>query len=374
MNVRTERQGGGVILAPEGRLDAESASEFLAAVERELRRGEKEQLRVDVGGLEYIDSAGAAVLIEGYHRAKERGRGYTLRNLTDDVRRIFALTEGAAMLNPPPPAERKGPNVVVWIGQLVVGACFSGLEYMRLAGQTLSIIARAPFGLRRAIRWNLTWLYMERTGWDAIPIVATIALLTGTVLALQSAVYLQQYSAAIYVADLVGISMTREMGPLLTAVIVAGRSGSAFAAEIGTMKVNEEIDALRTMGLSPIGYLVVPKFVALTLMMPCLVILANSVGILGGFLIGITSMDQAPNVYLQETILALHVKDVVTGLIKSVVFAMLIAATGCYRGFEVEGGADGVGRKTTSAVVTAIFLVIVADAVFTALFYMLERT
>jgi phospholipid/cholesterol/gamma-HCH transport system permease protein len=361
----------GAVLEPQGRLDVETASAFLEAVEGQLRRRNVRSLSVNVGGLDYIDSAGAAVLIEGYHRCRKQGRSYTLRNLTEDVRRIFALTEGGAMLEPSAPLERPRPGFVEWVGERVWGAWRGMQGFLGMTLDSCAMVLAAPFR-RRAIRWDLALRYMERTGWDAIPIVATIAALIGGVLALQAAAQLEHYGALIFVPHLVAVSLTRELGPLITAIIVAGRSGSAFAAEIGTMKVNEEVDALRTMGLSPVGFLVVPKFVALIVMMPCLVTLANTVGILGGAVVATTSLDLAPGIYFEETIKALHVRDIVTGLIKSVVFAALIAATGCFRGFEVEGDADSVGRKTTSAVVTSIFLVILADALFTALFFYIE--
>jgi len=372
MKIEIERQERAVVICPQGRLDVDSASGFLGAVDGELRRRGVERVRVDLGRLDYIDSAGAAVLIEGYRHAHKRGLKYTLRNLTEDVRRIFALTEGAAMLEPAAPVAPRGPGFIEWLGAEALSALKGVRDFSGLVLEIAGILARAPFSKRKLIRWDLAALYMERTGWDAIPIVAVIAFLVGIVLALQSATQLARYGALIFVADLVAISLTRELGPLITAIIMAGRSGSAFAAEIGTMKVNEEIDALKTMGLSPVAFLAVPKFVALTVMMPCLVVLANAVGIFGGFLLGIANLGLAPGVYIEQTVNALQMKDVVTGLIKSVVFAMLIASTGCFRGFEVEGGADGVGRKTTASVVTSIFLVILADAAFTALFYVLD--
>jgi phospholipid/cholesterol/gamma-HCH transport system permease protein len=221
----------------------------------------------------------------------------------------------------------------------------------------------------RGIRWGSTFEQMVRMGVDSIPIVTVICFFVGLILAMQAAYQLEQFGATIYVADLVGVSMTREMGPMLTAIIVTGRSGSAIAAEIGTMKVAEEIDALRTMGFNPIRFLVVPRVLALLVVIPCLTLLADLVGILGGVFIAVTALKLSAHQYFYHTAEALVMKDLVTGLIKSVSFGLIVAVVGCYQGFGVSGGAEGVGRSTTASVVSSIFLIIVADLVFTALFY-----
>ncbi len=373
MEIRIERLDSEVVFHPEGRLDANGGPAFLGAVEKELDSGAGRPLRVDLGELEYIDSAGAAVLIESSYRARRRGAKFSMRNLTDDAKKIFALTGGGAHLEAKKSAAPDDPGFVEDVGGVTVGF-FGGLfNFWMMTAETCWLICSAPFSRKKKIRWDLAFFYMERAGWDAVPIISTIALLVGAVLAMQAAAQLAQYGVALYVADMVGISLTRELGPLITAVVVAGRSGSAFAAEIGTMKVNEEVDALETMGLSPIGFLVAPKFIALLIMVPCLSTLMNTLGIAGGFLIGVFNLGLAPMLYFEQTIAALHVNDIAAGLIKSFVFAAIIAATGCFRGMEVEGGADAVGRKTTSAVVTSIFLVILADAIFTSIFYVLEQ-
>ncbi|MEA1997497.1 MAG: ABC transporter permease [Gemmatimonadota bacterium] len=212
---------------------------------------------------------------------------------------------------------------------------------------------------------------MVKVGVSAIPIVVLISFAMGLILAMQSAYQLERFGATIFTADLVAVAQTRELGPMMTAIIVAGRSGSGIAAEIGTMKVGEEIEALRSMGFNPVKFLVVPKLIALAVMLPCLTIIADFVGIGGGFSIAVLDLDLGFMRYLNRTVLALVMKDLVTGLIKSVVFAFLIGLTGCYMGFMVEGGAEGVGRRTTQSVVVSIFLVIIADATFTMLFYYL---
>jgi len=238
----------------------------------------------------------------------------------------------------------------------------------RLSVETLTEAVVAPFRDKR-VRWQSTIEQMVRMGYDSVPIVCTIAFFVGLILAMQSAYQLKRFGATIFVADLVAVSVIRELGPLLTAIIIAGRSGSAIAAEIGTMKVGEEIDALRTMGLSHVNFLFVPRMVALLLVLPCLTILADAIGIFGGYLLSISTLDFSSTRYLRQTTSALVLKDLLTGLVKSGFFALIIAVVGCYQGITTEGGAAGVGKATTSSVVTSIFLIIAADVFFTALFY-----
>ena len=210
---------------------------------------------------------------------------------------------------------------------------------------------------------------MVLTGVNAIPIVSLIALFVGLILAFQSAYELRKYGGTIYVVNLVAVAMTRQLGPLMTAVIVAGRSASSFAAELGTMKVGEEIDALETMGLSRIKFLVVPKYLALLIMMPCLTLVADFMGIAGGSLFTTVELGMPMSYYWTRAVDALLLKDILSGLVKSVVFGILITSVGCHEGFSVEGGAEGVGLATTSSVVTSITLIIAADMFFSGLFY-----
>ena len=237
-----------------------------------------------------------------------------------------------------------------------------------LGRETLYWTLIAPFKGKR-IRWRSTVDQMVYIGVNSIPIVTVICFFVGLILAMQAAYQLERFGASIYVADLVGVSMTREMGPMLTAIIVAGRSGSAIAAELGTMKVYEEIDALKTMGFNPVQFLVIPRLLALVIMLPCLTILADLVGIAGGFFIAVFSLKISFIRFFNQTMDALVMKDVLTGLVKTIVFAMIIAKVGSYQGFGVRGGAEGVGKATTASVVMSIFLIIAADLIVTMLFY-----
>ena len=224
-----------------------------------------------------------------------------------------------------------------------------------------------PFRFQRAISQAM------QVGVRALPILSLITFFIGLILALQSAYELRKFGAINFVASAVAISMTRELGPLITAIVVIGRSGSAFAAEIGTMKVTEEIDALETMAIDPIHFLVTPKFVAMMIMLPCLTIWANSMGILGGALFGVAQAGFTVHRYVIASLDSLFLRDIASGLIKSVMFGITITAVGCHEGLSTGAGAEQVGRSTTRAVVVSIFLVILVDLVFTALFFFLSE-
>ncbi len=210
---------------------------------------------------------------------------------------------------------------------------------------------------------------MFRIGVMSFPIVFLVSLFTGMVLALQSAYQLTKMNAQIYISSLVALSVVRELGPVLTALILAGRVGASITAELGTMKVTEQIDALETLAANPVKYLVVPRFLALCIMLPILTIYADFIGIMGGYLIGVYKLLIGSTIYMKMTYDSLLFKDIFTGLFKSFVFAIIICIISCYEGFRTEGGAEGVGKATTLSVVTSFILIIAADCLFTALFY-----
>jgi len=242
----------------------------------------------------------------------------------------------------------------------------------QLFGKSVRLLFLSPLkrnrGLQRAIHQATV------AGVGAVPIISLITFFVGVIIALQGAYELQRLGAMQLVASLVSISITRELGPLVTAIVVIGRSGSAFAAEIGTMRVTEELDALETMALDPVAFLVVPKFVAMAVMMPCLAVWSDFMGVLGGSLFGVASGNFTFGSYLNATREALLMRDVTTGLIKSLVFGLIVTAVGCHEGFSTGAGPEEVGRSTTSAVVISILLVIVVDLVFTTLFYAARGT
>lgn len=209
----------------------------------------------------------------------------------------------------------------------------------------------------------------KKTGYDSFPIVSLVALFIGFIFALQTAYFMQRIGSEIYIASMVALSIVRELGPVITALVIAGRVGASITAELGSMQVTEQIDALETLATNPIKYLVVPRFLALTIMLPLLTLYADVIGIFGSYLICVYKIGISSSLYWQVTFDALLYKDLFTGLLKSVFFGMIIAFVSCYEGFNVEGGAEGVGRATTRSVVTTFIMIIAADCFFTALFY-----
>jgi len=256
------------------------------------------------------------------------------------------------------------------------GSVTGGLAYLgalaALGSRAAYFTFVAPFR-GKPLRFQRAVSQAMQVGVLALPILSLIAFFIGLILALQSAYELRQFGALSYVANAVAISMTRELGPLITAIVVIGRSGSAFAAEIGTMKVTEEIDALETMAINPVSFLVTPKFLAMIVMLPCLTIWANFMGVLGGSLFGVAKADFTFPRYIQASLEALFLRDIVTGLIKSVMFGITVTAVGCHEGFSTGGGAEQVGRSTTRAVVISLFMVVLVDLVFTSLFFFLSK-
>ncbi|HOG23354.1 MAG TPA: ABC transporter permease [Candidatus Omnitrophota bacterium] len=222
---------------------------------------------------------------------------------------------------------------------------------------------------RRSIRWPMVWDQMLKIGVTSLPLVFLTALFTGMVLALQSAYQLRLFAAEQFTSDLISVSLCRELGPVLTAMVVAGRVGASIAAELGTMKVTEQIDALKALATNPIQYLVIPRFIAGVCMLFMLTIYADCIGMLGGYLIAVFKLGMSSHMYIKRGFDALVVKDIITGLIKAFFFGGIITVVGCYFGFKARDGAEGVGRATTLAVVVSLILVIASDALFTAIFY-----
>ena len=229
--------------------------------------------------------------------------------------------------------------------------------------QMLRWVFSPPFEFRRTI------IQAKRCGWESLPIISLIALFIGLSMALQIAYMMQRFGSEMYIASIVALAIVRELGPVITSLVVAGRVGAAIAAEIGTMQVTEQVDALRALAYSPVKYLVVPRFLALMLMLPLLTVYANILGIFGGYSISVFRLGISSGMYLNITYETLLYKDLFTGLLKSLVFGVIIALSGCYHGLKVSGGAEGVGRATTAAVVTSFIWIIIADCFISAIFY-----
>jgi phospholipid/cholesterol/gamma-HCH transport system permease protein len=350
-----------VVKAPGNLNTLEGAAHLLSRGEEALASGRP--IVVDMSGCGTIGSNGAAALL-GVRRATERvGLAFTLRGLTP------AQIEELKQL-PAPQIHGDSPEgesaVLYYLGSLVEEAAAQCLDFFSLVADTIYWGAR---GLVRSGPQRSGQFVREAIaiGNQGLPIVAIVALLVGVVTAFQAADQLRQFGAGIFIANLVGLGVLREMGPLITAILVAGRSGSAMAAELGTMAVEEEIDALRVMGIDPIPYLVVPKAYATIVAVPALTVLANFFGILGGYLIAVLYLDLAPDAFISQFVGAIDVWDVLTGVIKSVLFAVVIVVVGCHFGLRLRGGAEDVGRAATNAVVTSLFLIILVDGVYVTL-------
>lgn len=254
-------------------------------------------------------------------------------------------------------------NLFINLGKRAVSFWYFLGGLTSLASQAIYLTFRPPWQKDRVVE------QAKKAGYDSFPIVSLVALFIGFIFALQTAYFMQRLGSEIYIASLVALSLVRELGPVITALVVAGRVGASITAELGSMQVTEQIDALETLATNPIKYLIVPRFLALIVMMPVLTIYADAIGIFGSYLICVYKLGISGSMYMQVTFDALLFKDIFTGLFKTIFFGMIIAFVSCYEGFNVEGGAEGVGRATTRSVVITFILIIAADCLFTALFY-----
>lgn len=355
----------GVSIAIRGRIDIANVQRLREDITERI--GDSPSALLDLSGVTYFDSGGGALLLQLRQALGDRGGSLEVTRSTPDIDGFLRLVDSDTLIAPAR-AARDQPGLIERLGADAIEWSRGIDEIVRFAGEIVIGLGQA---LRRPhmIRWQDTWEYMARSGQQALPIVALISFLMGLITAFQAAVQLKQFGADIYVANLVGLSIVRELGPLMTAIIAAGRSGAAFAAEIGTMKVSEEIDALAAMGLDRTRFLVTPKVMALVLMLPCLTLFADLVGVLGGLFVANLGLGIPAQVYFRQMALFMSFGDVQIGLTKSIVFAILIATVGCLRGFQAKEGAESVGQITTSAIVSGIFSIVVADAVFTVIFH-----
>jgi phospholipid/cholesterol/gamma-HCH transport system permease protein len=365
-NIHVREGGGKTLLLLSGRIEVGNLHLFLSETDGLIRRMPSGSLTVDLSKVEYLDSAGALGLLQLEDRAKARSISLQFVNVTEEARRIMGLINREALSKKPLVSEKKS-NIIEQIGEGSLRMFNDFVSIMTFLGDLLTALARSFFH-PRAVRLEDVFFYMKRAGVEGLPIVGLISFLLGLIIAFMSSLQLKQFGANIYVASLVGVAMVSELGPIMTAIIVAGRSGSAFAAEIGTMKVNEEVDALVTMGFDPTQFLAVPKVLAAMVAVPILTLYSDFFGIVGGLVVGVLGLDLTVYTYVQETMSVISVTSILKSLLKSVVFAVLIAGIGCQRGFQVRGGAEAVGSATTSAVVAGIFLIVVTDSAFAILF------
>jgi phospholipid/cholesterol/gamma-HCH transport system permease protein len=351
-----------------GRLNTASVSDLWDSAMTLLEKTACRKIIVDASGLEYCDGAGIGLLFELRKKQMRLGGELEIRHLAEAYQRVLdQFTPGEFQRERHQP--KRGHSAIEDVGRAAVSFIEDAHELISFMGEVVAALWHACLHPRR-VRWNDTWLVVETSGANALPLVFLIGFIVGLVMAFQAAVILRFFGVEIFVADLIAKSMLRELGPLMTAIILAGRSGSAFAAELGTMQINEEINALKTMGLNPVRFLVVPRILATTFITPLLTLSANLLGVLGGAVVLIL-MDTPIVAYFNEVIKAADLIDLLGGLVKATVFGLLVAGIGCLRGLQTSSGASAVGASTTSAVVSGIVLIALSDAFFSVLYYYL---
>lgn len=351
-----------------GRLDVPGVARLWDTAVKTVKKSGQGKIRIDLESVEYMDMAGATFIS---HLSRLAGSTPSEQSsFVTGVKKEFApLLELAGKskneaMYPPPKS-----SYIEKTGEDLVASLEDAKVFITMVGE----ITAALFSCIKnpgSIRWADTWMVAERSGVNALPIVALISFIVGLVMAFQAAIPMRMFGMEIYVANLIGIAMIRELGPLMTGIVLAGRSASAFAAEIGTMKINEEIDALTVMGMEPVRFLIVPRVIAATLITPLLTVFSNFVGIIGGMVV-ILSFGYPPISYYNQVVGFVSWGDLAGGLVKCFVFGLLIAATGCIRGYQTLRGPSAVGDATTRAVVSSIILIAVFDGVFSIIYFYL---
>jgi len=349
-----------------GRLNIHTAANAFSALSAAIHERHSTSIVFDLKGVSHLDDYGAFVLSKTIQKIKTAGGDLQIENASDNFKKNIDLID-ATMANRKPhhllSTRRNADNLFVQLGDATIHSLSQIKFFISFIGSiTLSVfkIIKKP----ALLRVNDTIGHMQTTGVNALPVVALISFLLGLIMAFMSSLQLRQFGANIYVASLVAMAMVSELGPIMTAIIVAGRSGSAYAAEISTMKISEEVDALFTMGFDPTTFLVIPRMIASVIVIPLLTIFSNIFAIAGGLVIGVTMLDLTATSYITQTMNSLKLFEVFWGLSKATVFAVLISGIGCLRGFQAKGGASAVGNAATSAVVTCIFMIVLFDSIF----------
>jgi phospholipid/cholesterol/gamma-HCH transport system permease protein len=369
VKIRTEGpRAGALTLVIEGRLDSRTTGKIWRDATGAAAQAKGGKLIIEASAIDYCDVSGIALLAYLRSRQLESGGQFEIRGLRAAFQELLDAwkPEDLARLQPRPPTRT---SLAEEVGKAVVDVWRDSYTLISFIGELGAALAKAVFH-PRGVRWPDTFRVAEAAGVNALPIVALISFLMGLIMAFQAAIPLRQFGADIFVANLVALAMLRELGPLMTAIILAGRSGSAFAAELGTMKVREEIDALITMGLDPVQFLVVPRVIAAVLMTPLLTVFSNLLGLLGGSVV-VLSLGFPLITFFNQVQSAATYGDLLGGLVKSFVFGVLVAAIGCLRGLQTQPSATAVGESTTRAVVSGIILIVITDGIFSVVYYYL---
>lgn len=365
-NLRVESLGEDTVV----RLSGALLTEFLAEMERPFAQvaAQSKAVRIDLSGLTAMDTGGAWMVTHLQERLAGAGADVALVGATDERMALIHTVSAAT----PDEDVQEAASVHAWAwledwGKALVAGWQNALSLVSFLGETLVALAR-ELTQPHKLRWASLVTHMQDTGFNAVPIVALMGFLIGVVLAFQGATQLQQFGAEVFVVELIAISVLRELGILLTAIIVAGRSGSAFTASVGSMKVQQEIDAMQTLGLDPVRVLVVPRVLALLIMLPLLGFVANVFGLFGGALMSWINLGVSPGMFITRLYENTDVTHLIVGMIKAPFFALVIGVVACWQAFQVQSSSTSVGRRTTSSVVQGIFLVIALDALFSIFF------
>ncbi len=368
-SLETAKDGKGTLtIKPGGRLDAYTTADIWNRAEDAVSKEKPRKVVVDASGIDYMDASGMALLIELRLMQEKTGGGFEITGLRDDLQKLFDLfnpEDFAAKEEAPKKREgiieKIGRAAYDFLGEMKVHIIFTGQVTVGLIAALLN-----PF----KVRWGEVLTTCEKFGANSFFIIALVNFLVGLVIAFQSAMPMEQYGAQIFVADLIVIAYFKELGPLMTAFVVNGRSGSAFAAELGTMKVNEELDALDTMGLDPVNFLVVPKVIAALMMLPLLTVFGNLFGLIGGLVV-MLSLGFTFETYMNQITASGTYVMFLAGLFKTLFFAVIIAGVGCLSGMRASRGPSAVGDAATEAVVLGIVLMILTDGLFGVIYYVL---
>jgi len=357
-----------LLLLLEGSLSHMTLPAVWKEATRVVRESKPATLVVEASGVDYLDGSGAALIYELRRLQILRGATFSLEGLAPSLAtllEVFHIGREPKARTPRPPR-----SLVVEIGEFALTVFHDARSGIALVGESLLGFLHA---LRHPgqVRWKDTLVVAEKSGVNSLPVTALVSMLVGLIIAYQSSAPLRSFGAEIYIADMIGISMVRELGPLMAAIVLAARTGSAYAAEIGAMTVNEEVDALTTMGLDPVRFLAIPRLLAGIVMAPCVTIFAILVGVFGGGIVATLSLGLTPRFFVDRVLDTLATWDLVGGLLKSIVFGIIVAAVGCHRGLETRRNASGVGDAATSAVVTCLVLIIATDGVFAVVFFTL---
>ena len=367
VSLRADVSGEGLLtLTIEGRLDSKTTGKVWREAVQILKRASATRVVVDGSGIDYCDGSGIGLFVELRRRQQQAGSELEIHGLQDEFQHLLDLFDLSEFQGP---QIEKAAGFLEEIGQTTVAVWEDARALITFVGE-LGVALVLALVHPRQVRWKDAFLIAETAGVNALPIIALISFLIGLIMAFQAAIPMRQFGAEIFVANLIGLSMLRELGPLMTAIILAGRSGSAFAAELGTMKVNEEIDALTTMGIDPVQFLVVPRVISAVLMTPLLALFADLLGLIGGAVV-LLSLGFPLITYINQVLSAVAFGDLLGGLVKSFVFGILVAGIGCLRGLQTGTGASAVGESTTRAVVTGLLFIIITDGIFSVVYYYL---